>query len=391
MTMTRILRAIAVVLVIAVAAPAVAAVSDEDIDRARQEVNRIVEKSQELGDDVQAAWARQAELEDEISNLQSSIEFARARLADLETQLEDVAVELYMGSTSGISLSFLFNAGDNEISAGLEYLREVSGVNNDVLNQLKTFKQELGRQTDRLSDASAEQDLVTADLEEKAVDLQGRLIEAQAVYDDLVSQQAREEERRRAEEERRRQEERRKRAAEAARQATSTTTTTSAVGGGATATTVAEETTTTATSTTTTVAPSSSGNGACPVAGAVYFSDSWGAPRSGGRHHEGVDMMAARGTPVVAPFEGTIKRISTGNLGGKSLWLRVSNGDEFYFAHLDAYGDITVGGHVAEAFVLGYVGSTGNAPDWLPHLHFEYHPGGFSAVNPYPLARSLCG
>jgi murein DD-endopeptidase MepM/ murein hydrolase activator NlpD len=102
-------------------------------------------------------------------------------------------------------------------------------------------------------------------------------------------------------------------------------------------------------------------------------------------------MIAARGTPLAAIFEGTIRRISNSSLGGKSIWLRANNGDQFYYAHLDEYGDISVGKKVAEGYVVGYTGSTGNAPSWLPHLHFEFHPGGGRAVNPYPLVKSICG
>lgn len=127
------------------------------------------------------------------------------------------------------------------------------------------------------------------------------------------------------------------------------------------------------------------------MAGATYFSDTWGAPRSGGRTHEGVDMMAARNTPLVAIYSGTISRITTGTLSGLALWLRAANGDEFFYAHLESYGDIAVGRAVEEGYVIGYVGTSGNAPEYLPHLHFEWHPGGGSAVDPYPLVKSICG
>ncbi|MFV1961169.1 MAG: M23 family metallopeptidase [Acidimicrobiia bacterium] len=123
----------------------------------------------------------------------------------------------------------------------------------------------------------------------------------------------------------------------------------------------------------------------------MSFTDTWGAPRSGGRRHQGADMIAARGTPLAAVYEGTIKRISNSNLGGKSIWLRADNGDEFYYAHMDNFGSISVGQQVPQGYVIGYNGSSGNASASLPHLHFEFHPGGGGAVNPYPLARSLCG
>lgn len=389
--MTQLARFLTALLVVAVALPAIGQVTDDDVDRARAEVNRIVAESQELGDEVQEAWSRQLELDHEIAILNSSIEFARLQLTDTEQRLEQVAVELYMGSTSVASLAVLFNADNDEYEAGFEYLREVTGVDDDVVSQLRVFRRELDRQTSRLDEASAEQVIVTAQLEQLAIQLQQDLGSAQAVYDQLVEQQRQEEEERR----RREAEEARRRAEEAARQATSTTATT--VAGSAPTTGPADTSTTsvasggTPTTTTPPPPPPPSGNGACPVAGAVSFSDTWGAPRSGGRSHEGVDMIAARGTPLAAIFEGRIKRISNSSLGGKSLWIKANNGDEFYYAHLDGYGDISVGQNVVEGYIVGYTGSTGNAPAWLPHLHFEFHPGGGRAVNPYPLVKSVCG
>ncbi|MEA1902231.1 MAG: peptidoglycan DD-metalloendopeptidase family protein [Actinomycetota bacterium] len=402
--MNRVARILSALLVVAVAAPAIAQVTDEDIDSARDRVNDMLADSQELGDAVQAGWARQAELEEEISSLEASIEFAQLQLAETEERLAQVAVELYMGSTSAASLAMIFNASEEEYEAGSAYLREVTGVDDSVIDQLRIFRRELTRQTERLAEASSEEEILTADLEVMAAQLQEDLIAAQKVYDDLVEQQRIEvEERRRQEEERlRREEEQRRAEAEAAARATSTTSTTAAQVTATSVPSASDDSTTTTTSagdsatttvpaTTTTTVPPSSGNGACPVAGAVSFSDTWGATRSGGRTHEGVDMISARGTPIVAIFSGTIHRMSSGSLGGISLWLRADNGDQFYYAHLDSYGSISVGQRVSEGYVVGYNGSSGNAPEWLPHLHFEYHPGGGRAVNPYPLVKSICG
>ncbi|MDX1448697.1 MAG: M23 family metallopeptidase, partial [Acidimicrobiia bacterium] len=137
--------------------------------------------------------------------------------------------------------------------------------------------------------------------------------------------------------------------------------------------------------------PPPTGGGACPVAGPVTFVDSWGAPRSGGRTHEGVDMIAARGTPIAAIYSGVIQSATTSSLGGITLWLLSDAGDEYYYAHLDGYAaGIAAGVRVAEGEIIGFNGSTGNAPDYLPHLHFEYHPGGGAPVNPYPLVATLC-
>lgn len=389
--MKKLTRLLSGLLVVVVAAPALAQVTDEDIDRAREEVNRLTDQSAELGQEVIDAYGRQSALDAEVASLEQSIEFAEIRITETEVRVEELAVELYMGSTSGSSLSVLFTATNEAYPAGMEYLREASGVDANVINQLRVMRDELDTQTQRLGEALEEQEILAAELEEKSGELQGQLVEAQQVYDDLVAQQEREEEERR----RREEEERRRRAAEAAA-ATSTSTTaappTSSTAPESSGPTAAPTTTTTVPpeTTTTSAPPSSSGGGACPVAGAVSFTDSWGAPRSGGRSHKGVDMIAARGVPIVAIYSGTVYRLSNSALGGKSVYFSSDAGDMYYYAHLDSFADIGPGQHVPEGHVLGYNGSTGNAPDYLPHLHFEYHPGGGAAVNPYPLVRGLC-
>lgn len=395
--MKKLARIISGILVLGLSVPAFAQVTDDDVRRAREEVNRITDESAELGQAVIDAYGRQAALDAEIAGLQSSIEFAQIKMTETEARLEELAVELYMGSTSGVSLSVLFSATDQSYPAGMEYLREASGVDETVLSQLRLFRDELDRQTTRLAEALEEQQMVATDLERMATELQEDLVAAQQVYDDLAARQQREEEERR-----RREEEERRRQAAAAAASTSTTqpqATTTTVGPSnnapaTTSTTAAPTTTTTAPQTTTTTAapstPPPSGGGVCPVAGAVSFTDSWGAPRSGGRTHKGVDMMAARGVPIVAIFSGNVYRLSNSALGGKSVYFRSDAGDMYYYAHLDGFGDISPGQSVPAGYVLGYNGSTGNAPDYLPHLHFEYHPGGSGAVNPYPLVRSLC-
>jgi len=397
--MNRTARLVSGLLVIGLASPAFAQVTDQDLDRARAEVNRIVEESAKLGDAVIDAYGRQAALDQEIQDLRSSIEYAQIQIAETEVRLEELAVQLYMGSTSGVSLSMLFSTSDQGYPAGMEYLREVTGVDASVVDQLTVFRAELDRQTERLGEALAEQQSLATELETLAGQLQEDLVAAQAVYDRLVEQQRSEErERLRLEEERRLRAEEEARQAVAAAQTSTTQATpgTTSAPSQTTTTTAAAATTTTAAPAPTTTAPSPpppspGGGGSCPVAGAVTFSDTWGAPRSGGRTHQGVDMIAARGTPIVAIFSGTIYRTSNSSLGGLSVYLTSDAGDMYYYAHLDSFGDISAGQHVAEGYVIGYNGSTGNAPSWLPHLHFEYHPGGGAAVNPYPLVKSICG
>lgn len=131
--------------------------------------------------------------------------------------------------------------------------------------------------------------------------------------------------------------------------------------------------------------PRAGGNGftdaiICPVVGGSAYSDTWGAPRSGGRRHQGVDMLAATGTPLQAVVSGTIYHGSN-RLGGVILSLLGDNGNRYYYAHMAGYEG--VGGRVEQAQIVGYVGDSGNATG-APHLHFEIRPGGGVPVNPYP-------
>jgi murein DD-endopeptidase MepM/ murein hydrolase activator NlpD len=102
-------------------------------------------------------------------------------------------------------------------------------------------------------------------------------------------------------------------------------------------------------------------------------------------------MMADRGTPLVAIEDGTVGRLSDGGLGGITVWLIGASGTEYYYAHLDAWAPgLATGMAVGIGGSLGTVGSTGNAPEEWPHLHFEIHPDGGSAVNPYPTVAAIC-
>lgn len=131
--------------------------------------------------------------------------------------------------------------------------------------------------------------------------------------------------------------------------------------------------------------PSNAGSGiVCPVAGPHAFADTWGAARSGGRSHEGVDMMAPSGTPLVA-VESGFAEFKTTRLGGNSVWVNGNSGTRYFYAHLSAWEGSSR--NVSQGEVIGYVGATGNTT--ANHLHFELRPGG-RAVNPYPYVRAVC-
>jgi hypothetical protein len=118
----------------------------------------------------------------------------------------------------------------------------------------------------------------------------------------------------------------------------------------------------------------------------VAFGDTWGAPRSGGRRHQGVDMIGPIGVPVLAVVDGFAKPW-TSELGGFVLSLFGSDGNRYFYGHFDSMG---FAGPVKAGDVVGIMGQTGNARFSVPHLHFEIHPGGGAAVNPYPTVRAHC-
>lgn len=135
--------------------------------------------------------------------------------------------------------------------------------------------------------------------------------------------------------------------------------------------------------------PSTTPGFICPVQGGASFSDTWGARRSGGRTHKGVDMFNARNTPLLAVADGRVK-LSSNSLGGRSTHIYTDDGVVYYYAHLERHPtDITSGQRLTKGTVVGFLGNSGNARYTSPHLHFEIRPDG-KAVNPYPTVRSAC-
>ncbi|HVF75774.1 MAG TPA: M23 family metallopeptidase [Acidimicrobiales bacterium] len=134
--------------------------------------------------------------------------------------------------------------------------------------------------------------------------------------------------------------------------------------------------------------PGAAADWLCPVQGSrVDFSDSWTAPRPGGRRHMGTDLFAFKGTAVVAPVSGRLVH-RQGSIAGLAFYLYGDDGNVYYGAHLDAYqskpGRIERGGRI------GTVGDSGNAKGSTPHLHLEIHLGGNEPINPYPTAKRWC-
>jgi murein DD-endopeptidase MepM/ murein hydrolase activator NlpD len=123
---------------------------------------------------------------------------------------------------------------------------------------------------------------------------------------------------------------------------------------------------------------------ACPLPGAA-FTDDFGQPRSGGRTHQGVDLHAPSGIPELAVVSGNVT-YGDGGGGGMGAYIAGDDGNRYVYYHLSQY--IGPPRHVSPGEVIGRVGATGDATG--PHLHFEIHPGGGPAVDPYPTLSKIC-
>jgi murein DD-endopeptidase MepM/ murein hydrolase activator NlpD len=283
---------------------------------------------------------RQFALQDRIQAAEAQRRRALERTAELREVAVERARELYLAGTPGL-LEALLGAEDiGEVADRAQMLAEVSTRDNAVFARLARARAELRLLDEGLKARRAQLAETLAALRDENAELQERLAAAEADF------------------------------ARARRLARRTPAPSPVLVTAAPA-----------------PAPDTSQGMACPVAGPVSFVDSWGAPRSGGRTHEGVDMMADYGTPVVAIVSGTITYAGYGSSAGNWLILSGNDGNSYWYMHNQT--NLVTGGPVEVGQQIATVGDTGNAAG-TPHLHFEYHPGGGGPVNPYPLVASIC-
>lgn len=330
-----------VALVVMAWAPTVAAQSDELL-QARKDAEQAAEF-------LEAAWSDREGASVDIERKSAQIADLESRLGPIEESVRDLAIERYMNL--GTEFDVLTNADVNLYARATALADIVAQKADDQLDDYRLTIDNLA--VARTSLIESEQDRAEAirDFEKAASEIAARL----EVLEVLELERLEEEKQREAEEARVQAAQEQKEAAAA-------------------------------------LSRSSPGNLArsawlCPVQGPHTFIDSWGAGRSGGRRHKGVDIMASHGVPVVASVSGLVEHKSN-SLGGKSYYLYGNDGNRYYGAHLQSYG---ASGEVEAGTVIGTVGSSGNASSNAPHLHFEIHPGGGSAVNPYSTVRSACG
>ncbi|CAN5845320.1 hypothetical protein BH18ACT2_BH18ACT2_07200 [soil metagenome] len=128
-----------------------------------------------------------------------------------------------------------------------------------------------------------------------------------------------------------------------------------------------------------------------PVGTPCDYRDSWQSARSEGRVHIGTDIIAPEGTPLYAVATGRISKILTPETdarAGNGLRITKPDGTYFFYAHMAGFAPgIDVGAQVTAGQLVGYVGRTGNTG--VAHLHLAVHPGGGSAINPYPLIQAV--
>jgi murein DD-endopeptidase MepM/ murein hydrolase activator NlpD len=137
--------------------------------------------------------------------------------------------------------------------------------------------------------------------------------------------------------------------------------------------------------------PLRAGGHVLPLSGASTVADTFGAPRPGRSWHHGDDLFAPKGTPVLAVAAGVVFSVGWQRVGGRRLWLLDRSGNEFYYAHLNAYAPHARNGErVRAGDAIAFVGNSGDAEGTPPHLHFEIHPASLlglgydGAVDPTP-------
>jgi murein DD-endopeptidase MepM/ murein hydrolase activator NlpD len=329
--------------------PPVQAQSTKDkLEDARARVDQLRAEATEAQLKYDAAYEKWVTTRGEIEETKAEIADAAERLARLETQLQDVARDAYqMGALSTVDL-LLSAESFSEFSDRMVFIDQIAQDDADVLIRVNVLAEELRREREKLARLEAEQARAKAAADRAKGIVYAKLDEAEALAAQLNEKWKDEQ------------------AALAAAAEAAAAAPTGGSGSGSIGT------------------VSGQALQACPAPG-TSFTDTFGAPRSGGRTHAGVDMMGNYGMPIYAAQSGSVSH-SSSSLGGNQAYVYAGNGDYTFYAHLQGYSGAS--GQVSAGTLIGYMGDTGNATG-TPHLHFEYHPGG-ALVNPTPYVAAVC-
>ncbi|HUH07618.1 MAG TPA: peptidoglycan DD-metalloendopeptidase family protein [Egibacteraceae bacterium] len=385
-----------------------------ELERVRQEreglsgeLSEVEQRQRELSSHLQAATDRVAELDAELGRLLNETEALTAEVADLEAQMATAAEglrgrirELYKGAGAPPLLEFAIGDSPEDLTRRSGYLMALSRHDQTELEVAVGIGRILARRRGELDaataatqevaaqarDARAELDLRLAQSAELAAQVQSEIatrdVQGQALVAELDERQRQREEAARLERERQAEAARQARERELAelerqRQAEQQAAAAPVSSGGTAA-------------PANPAPPPATGGMVCPQDHPRSFSDTWGAPRSGGRRHRGTDIFGARGGAVFAITGGVVQSARSGALSGLFLSLRGDDGHVYWYMHLQDFV-ASPGQRVGAGELIAHNGDTGNARGTTPHIHFEYHPGGGVAVNPYPLLRQVCG
>jgi murein DD-endopeptidase MepM/ murein hydrolase activator NlpD len=332
--------------------PASAQSTKEKLEAAQARVEELRAEANIATAAYERAHERLIVTQDKIAETEAALAEARAKIGKLQAHLDERAREAYLlGPTSTIDL-LLEAESVTEFSDRLEFLDRLAQDDADLVTRVAVISEELRRQEAELDRLERIQSAAEAEAEKQQGIILSKLDQAEELEAQLEEQYEKE------------------LAAARAAAAAAAASSSSGDGGGSGSGSI----------------PTVSGQAlqACPAPGAS-FTDTFGAPRSGGRTHQGVDMMGNYGMPIYAAQSGTVSH-SSSSLGGNQAYVHSSSGYTFY-AHLQGYSGAS--GSVSAGTLIGYMGDTGNATG-VPHLHFEYHPGGGSAVNPTPYVAAVC-
>lgn len=319
-------------------APSATAASQTEVQKLQAQIKALQTDSSKAGQAYSDAYWKLDATRVQIAAVDAEVSAAQARLDEVNARLAQRAMEMYRNGGADY-LTILLSSDDfDEMLLRLEYVQRVGQQDATIIDEVEQLQVTLAEKHAELEALHNVQAEDAAKLKAEADRVDAELKARQADYNKLKKELD---------------------AAIAAEKARNSGKT-SAVAGP---------------------------NGMVfPVQGPCTYNDTWGAARSGGRSHKGTDIMARDGTPVVAVLSGTV-RAKESSLGGKTIWLTADNGWAFYYAHLNGYK--VTSGRVQAGQLIGWVGSTGNATASAPHLHFEIHPGGGAAVNPYPYLKKM--
>lgn len=275
----------------------------------------------------QETESRLAEALDAVADARTKIEGLQGDLARIRANLNSRVAAAFMSGGSRSIGALLTSDSIEDAADRLQYTQSVVQGDADLATEVSVMAQELRRQQARLSDSARTEALASEQLAAHRANLLSRFDDLDELVADLKAELDAQEE--------------------------------VTLGLGA-----------------VNVVVRSGAIQTCPAGGPNSFVDSFGDPRPGGRSHMGIDLMAALGTPVVAVAPGVAH--AAGSIGGLGAVVEHANGDWTFYAHMSSYGNL---GSVSTGTVLGYNGD---------HVHFEYHPNGGAAVNPYSMLLAVC-